>query len=213
MSAVSSSTGLCNLAFDLLRHKETVSNLDTPDNASEDLAARWYDTTRRAVLGAYAWNFARKRDALALNATAPAFGYDNAYNLPNDFLGIVFVGDNYTDQYITDFIIESGQILTNNNDGATLNICYISDFTSVVRFDPLFIDLLVLELAIRFSRAIVGFNKSIKDLTDMRKEAKAAARSKNGFDNPMRRREVSKVLTKRKQVTRGNTTDGVHLFS
>ena len=213
MSTVASSAGICNLALDLLRQKEEVVNLDTPESTLEGLAARWYDVTRRAVLGAYYWNFARKRKALSLNTTSPDFGFSNAYNLPNDFLALVFIGETRDYMYETDYTIEGGQILIDNSDSATLNVGYIYDHVDVIRFDPLFVRLLVAELALMFANSITGLNKGLKGIEVIRKELQVAARAKNGHDNPPRRREKSKVIQKRRLVTNGGSSDGTHLCS
>lgn len=213
MATAQNSVDVCNLSFDLLRHKDKVTSLTSPVSESETIAARWYDETRRAVLGAYPWNFARKRAVLSLNSTAPSFGYANAYNLPNDFVGLVFVGDNYNDDYEIDYAIENGQILLDNGDSVSLNICYVYDHSLVVKFDPLFVDLLVAELAIRFGNAIVGLNKGLAGVITWRKEIDAKARTKNGRDNPPKIRNRSMVLTKRRQaITGANVSDGTHLF-
>ena len=214
MPTAVSDVDICNLSFDLLRHKDKVTNIETPESDSESLAARWYDVTRRSILGAYPWNFARTRTTLSRNAITPAFGYTDAYNLPNDFLNLVFIGENYLDDYQIEYAIESGQILLDNNAGDSLNICYVADITSVPRFDALFVELLSAELAIRFGNAITGLNKGLKEIYAWKKELEAKARTKNGRDNPVKHREVSPILTKRGQATRGaNTTDGQHLFS
>lgn len=213
MSAPNSDVAICNLAFDLLRHTDRVTSIATPVSLSESLAARWYDATRRSVLRAYPWNFARARAALNLNATAPAFGYANAYNLPNNYLGLVFIGDNYVDDYENDYTIEGNQILIDNNDG-TLNICYIYDITDVPKFDAVFVDLLVAELAIRFANGITGLNKSMKSLGDWLKRMEAKARTANGRDNPIKHRHTSPVVDARRSAIRNvNVSDGVHLFT
>lgn len=210
----SSSVEICNLSFDLLRHKEKVSDIETnPTNDAEALAARWYDVTRRACLGAYPWNFARKRAVLSLNSTAPEFGYANAYDLPSNYVGLVFVGDNYEEDYETEYAIEGNQLLIDNDDATSLNICYIQDIVNVVRFDPLFVEYLVAELAIRFGNSITGLNKGLKDIYAWKKDLEARARTKNGKDNPPKVRLVSPMKEKRQQAISGsNTTDGVHLF-
>jgi hypothetical protein len=213
MSTALSSVDICNLALDLLRQNEKVENIEDAESDTEALCARWYDVTRRSVLRAFPWNFARKRGILSLNATAPAFGYTNAYNLPNDYLELVFVGENYDDDYETEYSVEGGQVLIENSDGASLNVCYIWDITTVVKFDALFVDLLVAELAIRLANSLTGVNKSMKEIKAWRDDVRGQARTKNGQENPVKRREVSPLLTRRKAVTSGSTFDGTHLLS
>ncbi len=213
MGTALSGVDICNLALDLLRQSEKVTDIENPESDTEALCARWYDATRRSVLRAFPWNFARKRAALSLNATVPAFGYANAYNLPNDYLELVFVGENYDDDYETEYAVEGGQILISNDSGASLNVCYVYDIKEVAKYDALFIDLLTAELAIRFSNSLTGVNKSMKEIKAWRDDVRGQARAKNGQENPVKRREVSPMLTRRKAVTSGSTFDGTHLLS
>ena len=215
MAAPNSSVDLCNLAFDLLRHKDAVTNIDSQSASlsdSEALAARWYDATRRSVLRGFPWNFARKRAVLSRNAVAPAFGYADAYNLPNDYVAPVFIGNNYIDDYIDKFSVEGGQILLDNNAATSLNFCYIWDITTVVKFDPIFIDLLVAELALRFGNSLTGLNKSMKEINARVEKLELKARAMNGRENPPRMRSYSPLLNRRLRLTGGSQYDGVHLF-
>lgn len=214
MTTALSGVEICNLALDLLRQTDKVESLETPESDTEILCARWYDVTRRSVLRAFPWNFARKRAPVSLNATAPSSGYPNAYNLPNDYLELVFVGDNYDDDYETEYSVEGGQLLLDAGGAASQNICYIYDITVVAKFDAIFVDLLSAELAIRLSNAITGMNKSMKEIRAWRDDLRVQARAKNGQENPPKRREVSPILRSRRKVTSGGSTfDGTHLFS
>jgi hypothetical protein len=213
MPTVASAAEVCNLALDLLRHKEQVVNLSPASSEVEALAARWYDVTRRSVLRAFPWNFARKRAALSLNAIDPAFGYPDAYSLPTDYVNLVFVGDNYDEDYETDYSIENQQILIDNSGATSLNVCYIRDVMTPGSFDPLFVDVLVGELALRFSAYLAGVGKAVKDVKEFRNEARAQARSKNGQENPPRVRSDSPLVNARFSVSRSTISDGKHLFS
>lgn len=213
MSTALSGVDICNLALDLLRQQEKVEDIENPESDTEGLCARWYDVTRRSVLRAFPWNFARKRGVLSLNGTAPLFGYANAYNLPNDYLEIVFVGDNYKDDYETDYSVEGNQLLIENDSATSQNICYIYDIKDVAKFDAIFVDLLTAELAIRFSNSLTGVNKSMKEIKAWRDDVRGQARTKNGQENPVKRREVSPMLQRRRAVTSGGTFDGTHLLS
>lgn len=214
MATAQSDAAVCNLAFSLLRQSDRVTNIVTPSSPSETLGAQWYDPCRRSVLSTYPWNFARTRAVLSLNAIDPAFGYPDSYNLPNNFLAVVFIGDNYDDAYETDYSVEGNQILIDNNGASTMNICYIKDFVEVARFDPVFLDLLVAELAIRFMNNITGLNKNPTWLEKHLQRMEAKARMKNGHDNPIKHRDVSLILKKRRSGTTGGSTfDGTHLLS
>lgn len=212
MSIPTTNVEMCNLAFDLLRHNERCTSISTPINDSEALASRWYDLTRRSVLRAFVWNFARKRVILTPSTTDPEFGYENAYNLPLDYLAPCFIGENPTDTYEEDFLIEKGKIYMDNDDG-DLYLCYIADVTDVARFDALFMDLFTVELALRFANSITGINKSVKPLQEWKKDLELKARMQNARENPPRIRQTSFLIDARRNAIRSTTTDGRHLFT
>ena len=84
---------------------------------------------------------------------APAWGFNNAFQLPSDFLRLVQVNDtfavpgltDYRDQDDSSYVIENNQLLTVFN--APLKIRYIQDVTEAGRFDPLFVEVFVAKLA------------------------------------------------------------------
>lgn len=211
MATVTSPEEVCNLALDLLRQSEKVTSISTPESEVEDLAARWYDVTRRSVLRAFFWNFARYRTTLSRNVVDPVSGYADAYNLPVDYLELVFIGENYNEDYATDYSVEGGQILIDNDGDASLDICYIRDVTEVPKFDACFINLLVGELAVVFANSLTGINKGMKEVNAFRDRAEVKARAKNGQENPVKTRNVSPLLTRRQCVTSGGGFDGTHV--
>src|SRR5574343_15671 len=154
MSTALSSVEVCNLALDLLRHRDAVTSIEDPASDTEAICARWYDVTRRSVLRQFPWNFARKLTSLSRNSTDPAFGYADAYNLPGDYIQMVFVGEDIDEDYETDFSIQNGQILINNSGSSDLSVCYVYDCTDVALFDPIFLDLFTAELAVRLANGL-----------------------------------------------------------
>lgn len=62
------------------------------------------------------WKCAKKRERIAADAAAPAFGYSYQYSLPNDFLRV-------TEISAEDWVIEGDKILT---DESPLEIIYIA---------------------------------------------------------------------------------------
>jgi len=212
MSAPVAPVEVCNLSLDLLRHSTLITSIETPTTEEESLAARWYDATRRSVLRMFPWNFARKRATLSRISVAPAFGYSDAYQLPNDYLNYVFVGEDIQDN-ITDFQIEGDQLLINNEGAASLKFCYVHDIQTVIKFDSVFLMLLVAELAVVFGSSLTGLNKSLSGMEKLRDRWEAKARAKNGQENPPRIRFTSGILTKRRSAQRSTSSDGIHLFS
>jgi hypothetical protein len=204
---------VCNLSLDLLRHNIRITSLETPENDEEAIGARWYDATRRSTLRMFPWNFARKRDSIPRDSVTPAFGYSDAYVLPNDYVAPVFVGEDPVTDFIDDFVVEGNLLLCNNDGAASLHICYIYDVIDVARFDSIFLMLLVGELAVVFGNSITGLNKSIKGMELFRDRWEVKARSKNGQENPPRIRHSSPLLNSRRSGRRATSSDGVHLFS
>lgn len=195
MSAPTVAVDVCNLTLDLLK-QAPITSLDTPEDPAEVIFARWYDTCRRSLLRAHTWNFGLKRRVLTVDSTAPAFGYSDAYNLPNDFIRIASIGDDSLGDFRRDYQIENGQILM-TNDAGSLNLRYVYDITLVTRFDPLFVDLLALYMAVRLSNK---FNIASSLKTELKEDFKTAwanAMSIDGQERPPVRIQTSKVLARR----------------
>jgi hypothetical protein len=79
--------GIVNLALIKVGAKKISSVNDTGPNAVTIMAV--WDYIRDEVLQARDWNFAKTRVALTINATAPLYGYDYAYDIPSNFLRLV----------------------------------------------------------------------------------------------------------------------------
>lgn len=202
MAHVNVAVAICNMALDLLK-ANPITNLDEPETFEETVCNRWYDTTRRAVLRAHPWNFAKSRATLSRDATDPAFEYADQYPLPNDFLRLRFIGETNYGLVNIDYQIEGGNLLINNGGDSTLYIGYIKDETNVNKFDEIFKEYLAIKLALNMAYAFTG-KKGVKedlrkDLADVRIRAKAI----NGQDNPPKRITRSKVMGARRQFGTG----------
>lgn len=196
MSAPTSPVDICNLSLDHLK-QSPITSIDTPTEIAEVIFARWYDTCRRAMLRAHTWNFAIKRTVLTPDSTAPAFGYDDAYNLPNDFIRIVSIGDDSIRDFEKQYEIENGQLLM-SNDAGSVNLRYIYDITNVIKFDALFIDVFSLYMAVRTSNKF-SISSSLKtELKDDFKIAWANSMSVDGQERPPVRIQKSKILARRR---------------
>ena len=106
------------------------------------LARLFYEQTRDALLRSHEWRFALAREALSEEEDTPAFEWDHQYLLPADFLRL-------TGLYNTtaSFAIEGDKILTNDD---AVDLVYVRRVTDPTDFDPLFVEVLVLQLAIKF---------------------------------------------------------------
>lgn len=127
-----------------------------------------FDRVLRALLEKHPWRFAKKLAQLAANPVAPAFGYGNAFDLPDDFVRMY---DEIDDG--EDWEIVGGQLMTDG--GGPLNIVYIAFIQDPTKFPPLFCMMLGLELASDQCEAITQSDakqaKVDKRLSDVRAEA------------------------------------------
>ena len=194
--------GICNMGLDLIK-VPPITNLRDPKTGAEAICSRWYDTTRRQVLRAHPWNFAKARAVLSRNAIAPTFGYADQYALPNDFCRLRFIGEESDSLVGLDFQIEGGYILYDNGGGASLNIGYIKDEVVVSKYDELFKNYLAQYLAYNMAYAFSGKETLRAGIRTMLSDTRIEARAVNGQDNPPRRITKSKFIGARRQYGSG----------
>lgn len=206
-----SAVDICNMALDHLK-EDNISSIDPAESKVEVICARWYDLTRQIVLRKHPWNFSTKRVLLAKLVAAPEFGFAEQYELPSDFVRLVSIGEEYQ---VRDYQIEDNKILINHTGSFTadtLALRYIYDFENVPEMDPLFIDLLALELAIRVSYQITGNRSAGQALMQMLKELAPDAYAIDGQERPPIRIETSKFKRARMNGSRGNVASPYTLF-
>lgn len=204
MAAPTAAVEICNLALDLLK-QDAITSIDSPTGGTDVICARWYDHVRRATLRKHPWNFAGTRTTLAANATAPAFGYTQAFDLPNDFIRLLTIGDDAINDLQGTYQLEDGQLLYNAADGSSLKIRYVYDFTSVAQMDPLFVDVLAAELALRIAYKVTGSDEAAERITEHLKKIAPEAYAIDGQERPPTRIQRSKFLDRR----RGGQSRGV----
>lgn len=185
--SVTSSTEIVNLSFDLLSIG-TVSNIVTPSSPTEAMAARWYNHKRKSILRSHPWNFASKRAILSASSTAPAFGYAAAFPVPGDFLRLNSIQDGSgqdlpSGSYSFENVGSQRCILTAAG-GASARLRYVYDITDVALFDPLFVDLFVIELALAFAYKSTESNGNVQRIAELRKEAERISKAIDGQENP-----------------------------
>lgn len=105
-----SDISICSNALLLLGAK-TISSFDE-NNDRARLASNLYPMIRNYLLRSHPWNCAIKRVALAPDATAPEFDWDNQFTLPGDFMRVLAVGEADAE---VEFKIESGKLLCDEN--------------------------------------------------------------------------------------------------
>ncbi len=192
-----SSTDICNLALDLLSGGNVV-NTEEPTTSQESLLKRWYNKSRKKVLREHPWNFASKRAVLAASSTAPAFGYEKQYPVPSDFIRLLALEtEDGTVINPQEYQFENNAILYDGEDGAVY-LRYICDFTDVVHMDALFIDLVVLEIALGIAFKVTGQKSVVENIDALIKERSPRAKAIDGQERPPQRVERSKSLTARR---------------
>lgn len=172
-----SDTSICNLALQLLGDARIGSLTEGTSVARAFVDC--YEQKRDALLSAYNWKFAIKRATLAPSGVEPDFDYDYAFPLPSDCLRPLLPKDRTE----LDWSIEQHEnvpaILT--NDGATLEVRYISRVTNPAIYPPTFIDALAASLAEHLCERITQSNQKKADAAAAYKKAIAMARRTNAF--------------------------------
>ncbi len=193
-----SQADICNMALDYLGNKAVVTDIESPSTKEEVICQRWYDVTRRQLLRKYVWNFASKRATISRNATAPEFGFADAYDLPNDYIRLRFIGDDYIGDFKRHYELENGQLLLDNGGEASLNIGYSFDQTVVTKFDALFTNLLALQLALNMAKKFTLKNTDLQRLILQYEMEEQKAVAVDGQDKPPKRVERSKYRRARR---------------
>lgn len=191
MSKPNSVTDVYNLSLDLLNQNPITSN-ETSSRAAA-FFNRWGDHIRRVVLRMHAWNFATKRVTLAADSAPPAYEYDKAFSLPNDFVRLASVGETGE---IRNYQLEGNKILVYGNETA-LPLKYIFDMKNVLEMDALFIEVWALELAVRAAKPLTADATRAEELKRDLQMLRGQAFAIDGQERPPVMREVSKYKDRR----------------
>ena len=154
MSATST-THIANLALGRLGESR-ITALDTDTDTRAVVMREAYTPALHSLLRLHPWNFAGDRAELAALATAPAFGWASAWQLPADFLRMreIWSGESQYTPY-GEYTIERRTLLNNlSSTSDDCQITYTSKEVPVAEFDPLFLEALVTLLCARTAGAI-----------------------------------------------------------
>lgn len=90
--ATATGVSICSNAL-LMLGSQTINDFADLENLDRaKLCANLYPTVRDDMLRSHPWNCAIKRAVLAPDAVTPSFGYDQSFELPDDFLRVLEVG-------------------------------------------------------------------------------------------------------------------------
>jgi len=135
-----SEVAICNMALAEIGRGAQITDINEASQAARACKLR-YPYARDACLRAYDWNFAAARAELAANATAPAWEFAKAYDLPADCLLVREVYEGNAEKWV----VEGRQILTDMGD--PIYIKFTRLITDTARFDPLFVEALAARVA------------------------------------------------------------------
>ena len=134
-----------------------------------------------ALLRLLPWNFATKRASLPENAASPAWGHQNAFAVPGDFIRLLDV-DFGTIR--TPYEVEGRNIVTSIE--APLSITYTARIENPAEFDPLFRDCFAAFIAVELADAIAGETK-LGQVIEIFSQRMSIAGTVNGQeDEPLR---------------------------
>jgi hypothetical protein len=169
----------------LVKLGETTVLLITDNVKQARVMAAIYDDTRDAELRANRWKFAIKRAQLSALVETPTFGYAYQYELPDDYLALVQVGEFYIRTGMKQrapWSVEGRRLLTDL--AAPLSIRYVSRVQDTAQFDALFVDSLACRLAMEACEALTQSDTKFQRLAAMRDESLKQALRVDAIENP-----------------------------
>ena len=171
---MASDVGIANAALRKLGHSP-ITAFDENSKAAR-LANERYAEVRDELLSRHPWNFALKRRALSASATAPAWGYANAYPLPPDYIRMFEV--NEEDENSGKWKVENGEVVTDLS--APLKIRYVYQVTDANRMSAGFREAFASTLAADWAEDMTGDDSVVDAKTKLSVRAVAQARSNDG---------------------------------
>jgi hypothetical protein len=145
---------ICNLALVELGD-EIIMSMTEDTKAARVMSILWEPSVKE-VLADHTWGFARERAILPLLSTSPLHGFDYAYQLPSDYIRMVYMGEP-DDEYI--WQIEGDKLLTDEDTAEVIYIKYISDTT---KFSSKFVTALSMLLTARAANTLAGMDTTKK---------------------------------------------------
>jgi len=157
------------------------------------LANERFADLRDELLFRHPWNFARKRDALAASATAPAWGFTAAYPVPADYIRMYEV--NGEDEETGKWKVEDGSVVTDL--AAPLEVLYVYQVTDASKMSAGFREALASVLAADWAEDLTGDSDVVKTKAGNARIAVAQARSNDGQEGIPDRFEADEWLAAR----------------
>jgi hypothetical protein len=141
---------------------------DASDTKREAILCRLhYEQTFKALTRSWLWWFAKARQQLSQDTETPAFQWSYQYTLPTGFLRPILVYDgsdlNEGKTYYS-YELEGRKLLI---DESTVYMKYVQWVSDVPSWDPLFVEVGVLQLASKLS---IGLGRDLKVKADIKED-------------------------------------------
>ena len=163
------------------------------DSKAARLANERFAELRDELISRHPWNFALKRISLAASATAPVWGFANAFPVPPDYIRTFEA--NGEDEETGKWKVENGEIVTDLS--APLEILYVYRVTDANRMSTGFREALASLLAADWAEDITGDDNVVKNKERKALIAVAQARSNDGQEGIPDRLEADEWLNAR----------------
>jgi hypothetical protein len=174
---------LCNEALIRLG-APTITDIDDNTKAAK-LCKKLYDRVIEQVSAEGPFSNTIKRVALATLTTDPTFGYNVAYQLPNDCIKVITVNDQCPGD--KDFRVEDNKLYSNDT---SISIQYISRLSSTGNFGVYMSNSVVDLLAAKMAYAFTGSMTIARELMQV---YRAELQSNLAGDNQQGSRDVVQV--------------------
>ena len=174
---MTSKTEVANTALSIIGELPISSFAD--DSRSARIVSERYDDVRRAVLRDHFWNSAKARQRLPKLSQSPAFGWNNQFQLPSDWLRLVRINDR--DPLVEQYEIEGLKLLT---DMTEVKLVYVRDETDPSKWDVMLREAIAARLASEIAVPIVQSREARNDAWQIYLQKLRSARSVDAMDEP-----------------------------
>ena len=148
---------ICNGALNQLG-ATTILSL-TEDSKNARLCNSRYTQVRDSVFRSHPWNCLQKRVEIAVDTTAPAWGFKFAYTLPADCLRLLRILD-----YDSNYKVEGRKILSNTS---SMKILYIGRITDPNEYDESLRETLSAALGADIAFAVTSNNQTATNMYNL----------------------------------------------
>lgn len=176
---MASEVSIVNRALRMLR-VEPIAALDE-NSATAAWARDVYPDARDALLQEYPWNFAMRRAALPAATTAPAFGFERAFPLPETPEKCLRVWKLEGEPDIQMVWKVEGRLLL-ADEAAPLQIHFIAKVTDTGLYPPLFVDALAACLAAEGAYHFTASTSREAQLAELRRQKVATAKQMDALE-------------------------------